>query len=76
MTPKNRMREIRSYGSVGVPAGNCRHYPEAHQPPQATGTPAIRDTGNHRQTDKQGALHPDQIPATLTTGCRNTLQRI
>jgi len=23
------MREIRSYGSVGVPAGNRRHYPEA-----------------------------------------------
>ena len=22
------MREIRSYGSVGVPAGNRRHYPE------------------------------------------------
>ncbi len=28
MTPKNRMREICSYGSVGVPAGNRRHYPE------------------------------------------------
>ena len=28
MTPKNRMREIRSYGSVGVSAGNRRHYPE------------------------------------------------
>lgn len=28
MTPKNRMREIRSYGSVGVAAGNRRHYPE------------------------------------------------
>ena len=28
MMPKNRMREIRSYGSVGVPAGNRRHYPE------------------------------------------------
>ena len=24
---KNRMREIRSYGSVGVSAGNRRHYP-------------------------------------------------
>ena len=23
------MQEIRSYGSVGVPAGNRRHYPEA-----------------------------------------------
>jgi hypothetical protein len=22
------MREIRSSGSVGVPMGNCRHYPE------------------------------------------------
>jgi len=22
------MQEIRSYGSVGVPAGNRRHYPE------------------------------------------------
>jgi len=28
MTPKNRMRAIRSYGTVGVPAGNRRHYPE------------------------------------------------
>ncbi len=29
MIPKNRMRAIRSYGTVGVPAGNRRHYPEA-----------------------------------------------
>lgn len=28
MIPKNRMRAIRSYGTVGVPAGNRRHYPE------------------------------------------------
>src|ERR1043166_8218692 len=26
--PKNRMREICSYGSVGVPVGNHRRYPE------------------------------------------------
>jgi len=26
------MQEIRSYGSVGVPAGNRRHYPEAVAP--------------------------------------------
>jgi len=25
------MREIRSYGSVGVPAGNRRHYPESRK---------------------------------------------
>jgi len=28
------MREIRSYGSVGVPAGNRRHYPEEKFKPQ------------------------------------------
>ena len=32
MIPKNRMRAIRSYGTVGVPAGNRRHYPEVAVP--------------------------------------------
>ena len=27
---KNRMREIRSYGTVGEPVGNHRLYPETH----------------------------------------------
>ena len=33
------MREIRSYGSVGVPAGNRRHYPER---PRSEAQTAVR----------------------------------
>ncbi len=32
------MREIRSYGSVGVPAGNCWHYPAKNGRTELEGT--------------------------------------
>jgi hypothetical protein len=40
------MREIRSYGSVGVPAGNRRHYP------------APRNTLNTRKAKEEKASFP------------------
>ena len=60
------MREIRSYGSVGVPAGNRRHYPEV---------PALKRRAILKMSFRdKGTWYLELVPKAVSQSlCRNPL---